>query len=194
MNRKIACLALGALLLALRLPAEAQQPAKLAKIGWLGVVAPATRIEFFRRALHEIGYVEGKNIAITVRSASGKLEQLPVLAEELVRLNVDVLVVPSTPGALAAKNASRSVPIVFIGSGDPVLEGLVDSLARPGGNITGFSTIGATLAGKRLELLKETVPNLSRVAVLWNPRDPTTAQQWKESQLPARELGLRLHS
>ena len=191
---KISCFALVAMLIALCSSVQAQQPGKLAKVGWLSVAAAKTRIEFFRRALGEIGYVEGKNIAITVRSGNGRLEQLPVLADELVRLNVDVLVVPSTPGTLAAKNATRTIPIVFIGSGDPVSQGLVDSLPRPGGNITGFSTIGAVLAGKRLELLKETVPNLSRVAVLWNPHDPTTVEQWKESQLPARELGLQLHS
>jgi putative ABC transport system substrate-binding protein len=102
--------------------------------------------------------------------------------------------VPSTPGALAAKNATRTIPIVFTGSGDPVAAGLVDGLSRPGGNITGFTTIGAVLAGKRLELLKEIIPNLSRVAVLWDSHDPTTAQQLKESQLPARGLGLQLHS
>ena len=99
-----------------------------------------------------------------------------------------------TAEALAAKNATRTIPIVFIAVADPVAAGLVDSLARPGGNITGFTNIAAVLAGKRLELLKETVPKLSRVAVLWNPQDPSTAQQWKESQLPARELGLQLHS
>jgi putative tryptophan/tyrosine transport system substrate-binding protein len=194
-KQKIISVAVGSLLFGICVSAEAQSQAKLAKIGWLGVFAPASsRIELFRRALRDVGYVEGKNIEITVRSANGRLDQLPALVGELVRLNVDVLVIPSTPGALAAKNATRTVPIVFIGSGDPVLAGLVDSLPRPGGNITGFSTIGAALAGKRLELLKETIPNLSRVAVLWNPRDPTTEQQWKESQLAARELGLQLHS
>ena len=101
---------------------------------------------------------------------------------------------PRSAEALAAKNATRTIPIVFFGVGDPVAAGLVDSLARPGGNITGFTTIAAVLAGKRLELLKETIPKLSRVAVLWDPQDPSSAQQWKESQLPARELGLQLHS
>jgi putative ABC transport system substrate-binding protein len=195
MKKNIFCLTLCAVFFALGSPAATQAQAKLSKIGWLQVTASSSsRIELFREALREIGYVEGKNIAITVRSANNRLDQLPVVAGELARLKLDVLVVPSTPGALAAKNATRTIPIVFIGSGDPVLAGLVDSLPRPGGNITGFSTIGATLAGKRLELLKETVPNLSRVAVLWDPSDPTTEQQWKESQLAARELGLQLHS
>jgi putative ABC transport system substrate-binding protein len=173
--------------------AEAQL-VKIPKIGWLGYAVLGSRIELFQRELRELGYIEGKNIAIEVRSADDKLDRLPVLADELIRLKVDVLVVPSTPGALAAKNATRTIPIVFTGSGDPVAAGLVDSLSRPGGNITGFTTIGAVLAGKRLELLKEIIPNLSRVAVLWDSHDPTTAQQWNESQLPARGLGLQLHS
>ena len=150
--------------------------------------------ELFRRELRELGYVEGKNIAFEYRYADNKLDRLPALADELVRLKVDVLVTPGTPEALAAKNATKTIPIVFLGVADPVAAGLVDSLARPGGNITGFTNIGAVLAGKRLELLKETIPKLSRVAVLWNPQDPSSAQQWKESQLPARELGLQLHS
>jgi len=105
-----------------------------------------------------------------------------------------VLLASSTPATLAAKNATGTIPIVFVGLPDPVATGLVDSLARPGGNITGFTVISAVLAGKRLELLKETIPKLSRVAVLWNPQDPGSAQQWKESQIPARELSLQLHS
>jgi putative tryptophan/tyrosine transport system substrate-binding protein len=184
----------GVLLFALCNSVHAQQQVKVPTIGWIGVAVSGTRIELLRRELRELGYIEGKNIAIEVRSADDKLDRLPVLADELTRLKVNVLVVPSTPGALAAKNATRTIPIVFIGSSDPVTAGLVDSLPRPGGNITGFTTVGAVLAGKRLELLKETVPNLSRVAVLWDSDDPTTAEQWKESQLPARELRLQLHS
>ena len=112
----------------------------------------------------------------------------------MVRLKVDVLVTSSTIAALAAKNATRTIPIIFYTVTDPVAAGLVDSLTRPGGNITGITDIGAVLSGKRLELLKETIPKLSRVAVLWDPQNPGNAQQWKESQLPARELGLQLHS
>jgi putative tryptophan/tyrosine transport system substrate-binding protein len=137
---------------------------------------------------------ENKNIIIEARSADDKLDRLHGLVEELLRLNVDVLIVPSTPGALIAKKATTKAPIIFIGSGDPVAAGLVASFSRPGGNITGFTTMGSVLAGKRLELLKEAVPSLSRVAVLWNSQDPTTAQQWKESQVSARDLGLQLHS
>ena len=126
--------------------------------------------ESFQRELRKLGYIEGKNIAIEFRSADNKLDRLPGLAHELVRLKVDVIFTRSTTDALAAKNATRTITIVFIsGSGDPVEARLVDNLARPGGNLTGFSTIAPMLAGKRLELLKETVPKLSRVAVLWDP-------------------------
>jgi len=178
--------------------ADAQQNEKIPKIGWLGARAATpgsgTGSELLLRELRKLGYVEGKNIAIEYRRADNRLDRLPTLADELIRLRVDVLVTPSTPSALAAKNATRTIPIVFSIGGDPVAAGVVDSLARPGGNITGFTTISEVLAGKRLELLKETVPNLSRVAVLWDPRNPGSTQEWKESQLPARELNLRLHS
>jgi putative ABC transport system substrate-binding protein len=146
------------------------------------------------REFRKLGYVEGKNIAFDFRSADNKLDRLPAVADELVRLKVDVLITPGTPTALAAQNATRTIPIVFAAVADPITAGLVDSLARPGGNITGFTEIPERLAGKRLELLKETIPKLSHVAVLWNPQNPGNAQQWKESQLPARELGLQLHS
>jgi putative tryptophan/tyrosine transport system substrate-binding protein len=191
---KIVGFALSTLLLALCSSVGAQQPTKAPRIGWLGLAGPGSRIELFRRELRELGYVEGSNITIEVRTADDKIDRLRVLADELTRLKVDVLVVPSTPGAIAAKNITRTIPIVFIGSADPVAAGLVDSLARPGGNVTGFTTIGSILAGKRLEVLKETVPHLPRVAVLWNSDDPTSLQQWKESQLPARDLGLQLYS
>ena len=175
---------------------EAQQQAKVAKIGWLGFrsafQAPGTEVS--RREFRALGYVEGKNIAFEYRDAEGKPDRLPAVADELVRLKVDVIVTASTVGALAAKNATRTIPIVFYSAGDPVATGLVDSLARPGGNVTGFTNIAPVLAGKRLELLKETVPKLFRVAVLWNSQNPGSTSQWKESQLPARELGLQLHS
>jgi putative tryptophan/tyrosine transport system substrate-binding protein len=154
----------------------------------------AALLEIFRQRLLEFGYIEGKNLAIEYRYGEDKVERLPGLAEELVRLKVEVLIVSSTSAALAAKSATRTIPIVFLGASDPVTAGLVDSLARPGGNLTGFTNIGAVLAGKRLELLNETVPKLSRVAVLWEPQLPGSTLQWKESQLPARELGLQLHS
>jgi putative ABC transport system substrate-binding protein len=174
---------------------EAQQPAKIPKIGWLAATATsATGLEWLQRELRKLGYVEGKNIAFESRHAEDNFDRLPALADELVRLKVDVLVTPSTPAAQAAKNATKTIPVVFLGVSDPVVAGLVDSLARPGGNVTGFSNIAPVLAGKRLELLKETVPKLTRVAVLWDPKAPGSTQQWKESQIPARELGLQLHS
>jgi putative ABC transport system substrate-binding protein len=152
-------------------------------------------IELFQREFRKLGYVDGKNITLERRSADDRLERLPGLADELVRLKVDVLLTPGGNGALALKNATRTIPIVFFGAvSDPVEAGLVDSLSRPGGNITGFTTISAVLVGKRLELLKETVPKLSRLAVLWNPKSSGAAQSWKESQVAARELGLQLHS
>jgi len=187
---------LGAFLCALSFSVEAQQQTDLKKIGWLGVRPAASdpARELFGREFRALGYVEGKNIIFEYRSADDKLDRLPALADELVRLKVDLLLASLTPAAVAAKNATRTIPIVFHGGFDPVALGLVDSLARPGGNVTGFTAIAPALAGKRLELLKETVPKLSRVAVLWDPQNPGSAQQWKESQLPARELGLQLHS
>jgi len=178
-------------------PAAAQQQAKAAKIGWLSSASAsslASAQEAIRSLLRELGYVESKNIAFEYRHADSKFDRLPALADELVRLRVDVIVVIGPPAALAAKNATRTIPIVLYNVADPVVLGLVDSLARPGGNITGFTIITNVLAGKRLELLKDTVPTLSRVAMLWNPQNPGNAQQWKESQLPARALGLQLHS
>ena len=175
--------------------AHAQQQAKVAKIGVLrGQPASASTHELLLRGFRELGYVEGKNIAFETRSAEGKLDRYAALADDLVRLKVDVLVASSTTAALAAKNATKTIPIVFLNVSDPVASGLVDSLARPGGNITGISSIDSVLAGKRLELLKETIPKLSRVAVLWNPQDRGSTQQWNESQLAARELGLQLNS
>jgi putative ABC transport system substrate-binding protein len=197
MTKKIILLALCSLLLAPCSSAQAQQQAKIPKIGWLGTRPasdPGGGYEILRRELRALGYVEGKNIAFEYRSADNKIDRLPALADELVRLRVDMLVAPGGIDAVTAKKATSTIPIVFVSVPDPVGSGLVDSLARPGGNITGFTTITAELVGKRLELLKETVPKLSRVAVLWNPRDPTSAQSWKESQLPARELRLQLHS
>jgi putative tryptophan/tyrosine transport system substrate-binding protein len=138
--------------------------------------------------------IEGQNIAIEYRYTDGKFERLSDVAAELVQMKVDVLVAITTNAALAAKNTTRTIPIFFIGVSDPIEAGLVDSLARPGGNITGLTNIAPVLSGKRLELLKETVPRLSRVAVLWDPQNPGSTPQWKESELAAKELGLRLHS
>ena len=173
--------------------AEAQQPTKVFKIGWLSNDSGRPIEEFVRKALGALGYVEGKNIFIDYRSAQGKLDRLPALADEQVRLKVDVIVAIGGGAAVAAKNATKTIPIVFQSGGDPVAIGLIDSLAHPGGNLTGFSAISSELAGKRLELLKETVSKLSRVAVLWDPRGPGS-EEWKESLHPARELGLQLYS
>jgi putative ABC transport system substrate-binding protein len=196
MMKKLFCSMLAVLVFALGLPAQAQQSAKIPKIGWLGVrpAAPGTALELFMRELRVLGYVEGKNVVVEYRSADGKLDRLPALAEELVRLKVDVLLTPATSETLAAKNATKTIPIVFYSIADPIALGLVDSLARPGGNITGFTTISAELGGKRLELLKETVPNLSRVAVLLNPQAPSAALEWKENQLAATALKLQLYA
>jgi putative ABC transport system substrate-binding protein len=182
-------IALLAIIIAINLPAEAQE-VKTYKVGELTARSGSPRSsDEFIRALHELGYVEGKNIAFERRSAEGKPERFPALAGELVRLNVDVLVATSTAEALAFKDATRTIPIVFYTGGDPIEVGLVDSMARPGRNVTGVTLISAALVGKRLELLKETIPTLSRVAVLW-----AGLSQWKETLLPARELGLQLHS
>jgi putative ABC transport system substrate-binding protein len=160
-------LALG--LLGAPLAAEAPPSAKVARIGYLsvggGAGSPLT--EAFRQGLHELGYVEGHNIAIEFRAAEGS-DRLPALAAELVQLPVDVIVARSSDAAQAAKNMTTTVPIVMVVDADPVATGLVASLARPGGNLTGLTTVGTGLGGKRLELLKEAVPSLSRVAVLWN--------------------------
>ena len=195
-GRSVFCLVLSALLFALCVSAEAQPQAKIPTIGWLGARPPSTGggRELFAREFRTLGYVEGKNIAFEFRNADNKLDRLPALADELIRLKVDVLFTPASNEALAAKKATNTIPIVFAGVPDPVAIGLVDSLARPGGNVTGFSTIAPVLAGKRLELLKETIPRLSRVAVLWNPKSRRAEQSWKESQPAARELGLQLHS
>ncbi len=192
---KVFGFALGVLLFALSVPVNAQQQDKIFKIGELDLRAGSTLgtgREMFRRSLRELGYIEGKNIVYETRSAEGKLDRFPTLAEELVRLKVDVLLTTSPDETLAAKNATKTIPIVFLAQADPAALGLVDSLARPGGNITGITTIASELSGKRLELLKETIPKLSRVAVMWNPK--MSGQSWNESQVAARDLGLQLHS
>jgi putative ABC transport system substrate-binding protein len=153
------------------LAAEAQQAAKVPRIGYLGLNrAAAPHLgEAFLQGLRDLGYVEGRNVVIEYRDAEGKSERLPALAAELVALKVDVIVAPSTPQALAAKQATRTLPIVFASVSDPVSSGLVASLARPGGNVTGLSDLTPELVGKCLEQLKQAVPGVSRVAVLWQP-------------------------
>jgi putative ABC transport system substrate-binding protein len=196
MKTKIAFL-LFYLVFVLALPAQAQQKSKMPRIGVLEANSEAvatTRIEAFRHGLRELGHFEGQNIALEFRYADGKLDRIPGFAAEIAQLKVDVFLVSSTPGALAAKNATKTIPIVFVGVTDPVGAGLVSNLARPAGNITGLTNVAAVLSGKRLELLKETTPRVSHVAVLWDPKVLGSVPQWKESQLPAKEFGIQLHS
>jgi putative tryptophan/tyrosine transport system substrate-binding protein len=197
MKKKITFLNLCGMLFALCLFAEAQQPAKVPRIGLLSPFSPsATALwhQAFLQGLRDLGWVEGKNISIEYRYAEGRRDRLPDLVADLVHLKVDIIVASVNTDALVAKKATSTIPIVMASAGDPVATGLVDSLARPGGNITGLSQMAPEMAGKRLELLKEIVPKLSRVAVLWNPQGTTSTLNWKEIQLPARELGVQLHS
>jgi putative ABC transport system substrate-binding protein len=189
----ILCLTLGALLLALGLPGEAQQPAKVYRIGLLSARSSSfesTRAEAFRQGLRDLGYVEGKNIIIDYRYAEGKFERLPDLAAELVRLKVDVILALGVPPTRAAKQVTTTIPIVMGGGSDPVRTGLIASFARPGGNVTGLSDLNVDLITKRLELLKEVVPKTSHVAVLLNPANPTNPLQLKETQSVAPALGV----
>jgi putative ABC transport system substrate-binding protein len=178
--------ALSALLFALCFPASAQQPKK---VGFLASGSPssdAAWIEAFRQGLRELGYVEGKNIVIDYRYGQGKTERYPDLATELDQLKVDVIVVAGATATRAAKNVTKLVPIVMANVTDPVALGLVVSLARPGGNITGLTNLAPELGGKRLELLKEIVPQLARVAVLGDPSSPSYAPGWRETEIAAQ--------
>ena len=199
MSKTILPLAVGGLLLALGFCAGAQQATKVPRIGFLGSLSASassdqSRAEAFRQGLRELGYVDGKTIIIEYRYADGKFERLPGLAAELVRLKVDILVARGAPAAHAAKNATSTIPIVMGNAADPVGTGLVASLARPGGNITGLSDFNSGVITKRLELLKEVVPTVSRVAVLLNPANPTNPPQLKEVQVVAPALGVTLLS
>ena len=184
-------------LLTAPLAAEAQEAAKVARIGYLtgNLAASPHVVEAFLQGLGDLGYVEGRNVVIEYRSADGQLNRLPALAAELVALKVDVIVAPGTPAALAAKQATRTLPIVFPVAVDPVQSGLVTSLARPGGNVTGLSAVAAELVGKCLEQLKQAVPGVSRVAVLWHPGglgERTEKDMLKGADVAARALGVRL--
>ena len=170
--------------------ADAQPSAKVATIGYLSLAGSVPLAEAFRQGLQDLGYVEGKTIAIVYRSAEGKPERLPALAAELVQLPVDVIVATTGLGAQAAKNTTTTIPIVMVSGADPVAIGLVTSLARPGGNITGLSLMNAELAGKQLQLLKEATASLARVAVLWNARDAVMTNIFSEIQTAAPGLGV----
>jgi ABC-type uncharacterized transport system substrate-binding protein len=196
MRKNIIHLTLCAMLFALCSSADAQQPKKLYRIGYLSAIDPATestRAEPIRLALRELSYIEGQNIAIEYRYAEGKTDRLPELAAELVRFKVDIIVVTGDASIRAAKNATKTIPIVMAGTGsDPVEAGLIDSLARPGGNVTGVTNLGRELGGKRLEVLKEAVSKVDRVAVLYGSVNPATTIELKEVQTAARVLRLTI--
>jgi putative ABC transport system substrate-binding protein len=196
MKAKILVYALPALILTTIHLAEAQQAKKVPRIGLLLTSSQSfnlPRIDAFRQGLHTLGYTEGKNIVIEYRYAEGKLDRLPELATELMRLRVDVIVTATVPGVLAAKNASSTIPIVSM-TADPVAAGLVESLARPGGNVTGLTNLAPDLSGKRLELLKEAVPGAIRVAFLWNRLSSAANLVLKTTQETANALGLQFQS
>jgi putative ABC transport system substrate-binding protein len=176
--------------------AEAQQAAKIPRIGYVSTnlaVSPHLP-DAFRQGLRDLGYVEGRNVVIEFRSAEGKLDRFPALAAELVTLRVDVIVAANTGAALAAKQATKTIPIVFAGPADPITSGLVNSLARPGGNVTGLSSSGPELVGKGLELLKQAVPGVNRVAALWHRDYPERTQRdiLEQADVAARALGVHL--
>ena len=181
------------------LAAKAQQAARVARIGYLATnnlaLSPPNLHEAFRQGLRDLGYVEGGNVVIEYRDAGGKPERLPAVAAELVALKVDVIVAPTTPSALAAKQVTRVIPIVFFGSNDPVTSGLVTSLARPGGNVTGLSGLFPEVVGKSLELVTQAVPGVSRIAVLWQPGaagERTEKDILNRAEVAARALRVRL--
>lgn len=197
MRGKVLWLLLCSVLGAANAIAQATHSGKVPRLGYLAAVsasADAPRLKAFQQGLRDLGYVEGQNILIEYRHESLDLQRLPGLAAELVRMDIDVLVTVTTNAAQAAKKATATVPIVFMGVTDPITTGLAESLARPGGNSTGITNVAAVLTGKRLELLKETNPQIVRVAVLWDPNAPGSVPQWEASQLPAERLGLHLHS
>jgi len=195
LNKKIFVLALTALLLALCSSAEAQQAKKVPRIGWLGADPQAPTRETFRQGLRDLGYVEGQSILIEWRFAEDKSDRFPELAAELVRLKVDAIVAGNAAAVGALKQATTTIPIVMATyGGDPVADGIVSSFARPGGNITGLTPLDPELIGKQLELLKETLPKLSQVAVMWKPDDSGSALQWRETRTAATTLGIQLLS
>jgi putative tryptophan/tyrosine transport system substrate-binding protein len=195
MSKKFFALALSALLFALSCPAKAQQTRKVPSIGYLSPgsgVGPGE--EAFRQGLRELGYIEGKNIVIAWHFAEGREDRLATLAAELLRLKVDIIVTDGTRATRAAKTASQTIPIVMASDADPLASGHVLSLAGPGTNITGLTNNNPDLSGKRLEVLKEAIPNVSRVGIIWNPEVPTSVTAFKEAQLAAKPLELQVQS
>jgi len=198
MDRRAFIAAVTGGLFAAPLVAEGQQAVKPSRIGYLhaNVTASPHLLEAFRQGLRDLGYVEGRNVVIEYRDAKGEFERLPALAAELVVLNVDVIVASGTLAALAAKRATSDIPIVFPTVGDPVTDGLVASLARPGGNVTGLSNLTPQLVGKCLEVLKQAIPAVSQVAILWQPNgfvERTRREVRKGAELAGRELAMQLH-
>ena len=198
-DRRDLLILLGAAALAPRVvrAQEKRTPAKIHRIGVLSTFLPSDETRWhhaFRLGLRDLGWVEGKNIGIEYRHAEGKNDRLPALAADLVHRKVDIIFATTLGAALAARNSTSSVPIVVATGGDLVAAGLVERLARPGGNVTGLSQMSQELVGKRLELLTQLVPKLSRVAVLWDSQAASAAQSWKEMQPPARQLGVQLQS
>ena len=194
MNQKFVWL-VTLFLLASATLAEAQQPKKIPRIGVLRPgLAAAPNYEAFRQGLRELGYVEGQNVVLEFRDGEAKAERLPDLAAEMVRLKVDVIVTSSTPAIQAAKQATGTIPIVMAFSGDPVGTGLVASLAKPGGNITGLSDIGPEISGKQLELLKEAFPTISRVAFVLNPSNQGNRLRLKATEVTAGELKVQIQA
>ena len=191
-NRLVVTAAIAAVYASSMIAAAAQPAGRTVTIGYLGNSSPSLEsdlVEAFRDGLRQLGYVEGRNLILKFKWAEGQQERHSALARELVRLKPDVILTGGTPGTLAAKQATQSIPIVAALVGDPVGAGLVSSLAKPGGNVTGLSGFTPELEGKRLELLKEAVPKLSQVAVLRNPDNPVTTINWKAMQLAAEALG-----
>lgn len=179
--------------LSMPFPADAQQVKRVYRVGVLetiSLVLNAANFDAFRHGLRALGYIEGQNLVIEYRSADGDASRFPALATELVRLQVDVLVTRGTPAALAAKNAAGSIPVVMAAIGEPLGLGIVANLARPGGNVTGLSAFATELSGKRVELLREMLPGIKRIAALLNMGNPLFPPQWKEIETAARSLGI----
>jgi putative ABC transport system substrate-binding protein len=197
-SSKHLCFTLCILFLAFSVPVNAQEPTKIARVGFLSstgdVRNPGPSVEAFRQGLRNLGYVEQKNILVEYRYAEGKQERLPELVAELVNLEVDVLVLTALTAVRAAKEATKTIPIVMVILSDPVTTGLVESLARPGGNITGISRLTRELAGKRLELLLESVPGVSRIGVIWGGDAPGAASALQKYETAARALHLEIQS
>src|SRR3954451_21825066 len=177
-----------------RLPGQAEAPAKIARIGYLAANRTTPAPQAFREGLREFGWIEGQNILIEWRLTEGREEQVPQFAAELARLPLDAIVAAGEPRIHAVQQETRTIPIVMLNSGDPVRNGYVASLSRPGGNITGVSNIAPQLSGKRLELLKEAIPRVSRVAILWDPTDPGNLRAFQETQAAAARLAIHLQS